>query len=60
FWFITPDNRFEEPIKTPAKVNVSGILPDVAPTVLEILNLPKPNEMTGSSLLKTINRQALP
>lgn len=60
FWFITPDNRYEEPIKTPVKVGVSGILPDVAPTVLEILNLPKPDEMTGSSLLKTINRQALP
>lgn len=60
FWFIAPDNRYEEPIKTPAKVNVSGILPDVASTVLEILNLPKPNEMTGSSLLQTINRQALP
>ena len=60
FWFIAPDNRYDEPIKTPTKVNVSGILPDVAPTVLEILGLSKPDEMTGSSLLKTINRQALP
>lgn len=30
---------------------VSGILADVAPTVLEIMNLPKPDEMTGKSLL---------
>lgn len=29
----------------------SGVLADIAPTVLEILGLPKPEEMTGSSLL---------
>lgn len=33
----------------------SGLLSDVAPTILEILNLPKPQEMTGSSVLKTLN-----
>jgi len=30
----------------------TGILADVAPTMLEILGLPKPPEMTGESLLK--------
>jgi 2,3-bisphosphoglycerate-independent phosphoglycerate mutase len=29
----------------------SGMLADIAPTVLEILGLPKPDEMTGKSLL---------
>ncbi|MCR8844913.1 2,3-bisphosphoglycerate-independent phosphoglycerate mutase [Paenibacillus sp. SC116] len=29
-----------------------GILADIAPTMLELLNLPKPVEMTGASLLK--------
>lgn len=29
----------------------SGILADVAPTVLDLLNLPQPDEMTGQSLL---------
>lgn len=29
----------------------SGIISDVAPTVLELINLPKPAEMTGDSLL---------
>lgn len=29
-----------------------GILSDVAPTVLYLLNLPKPSEMTGQSLIK--------
>ena len=28
-----------------------GVLGDVAPTVLELLNLPQPTEMTGKSLL---------
>lgn len=33
----------------------SGLLSDVAPTILEIFNLSKPQEMTGSSILKTLN-----
>lgn len=32
-----------------------GVLADVAPTILEILNLPKPVEMTGVSLLNSLN-----
>lgn len=32
----------------------AGILADVAPTVLELLGIPKPNEMTGESLLPVI------
>jgi len=32
--------------------NTVGILSDVAPTILELLNLPKPKDMTGNSLLK--------
>ncbi|MFH1366568.1 MAG: 2,3-bisphosphoglycerate-independent phosphoglycerate mutase [Patescibacteria group bacterium] len=31
-----------------------GLLSDVAPTVLELMGLPKPKEMTGQSLLKYI------
>jgi 2,3-bisphosphoglycerate-independent phosphoglycerate mutase len=29
-----------------------GILADIAPTLLEMLGLPKPSAMTGSSLLR--------
>jgi len=29
-----------------------GRLADIAPTLLELLDLPKPKEMTGTSLLK--------
>ena len=37
----------------------AGILADVAPTVLEIMNIPQPKEMTGTSLLKNIGRLAI-
>jgi 2,3-bisphosphoglycerate-independent phosphoglycerate mutase len=33
---------------------VSGILSDVAPTILELMNIPKPEEMTGDSLMRLI------
>lgn len=38
-------------IKQAEKLTI-GILADVAPTILEIMNLAKPKEMTGQSLLK--------
>ncbi|MCS6788998.1 MAG: 2,3-bisphosphoglycerate-independent phosphoglycerate mutase [Patescibacteria group bacterium] len=31
-----------------------GLLSDVAPTILELMNIPKPEEMTGKSLLKDL------
>jgi 2,3-bisphosphoglycerate-independent phosphoglycerate mutase len=34
------------------KLRPRGILSDIAPTVLEILNIEKPSEMTSKSLLK--------
>ncbi|MBT9139674.1 MAG: 2,3-bisphosphoglycerate-independent phosphoglycerate mutase [Dehalococcoidia bacterium] len=41
----------------PQKLRKSGILADVAPTVLELLGLPKSVEMTGTSLIIRISRQ---
>ena len=32
-----------------------GLLSDIAPTILEMLGIPKPQEMTGSSILKSLN-----
>ena len=40
------DSLFTEENKT------IGLLSDVAPTILELLEIPKPKEMTGESLLK--------
>jgi 2,3-bisphosphoglycerate-independent phosphoglycerate mutase len=34
-----------------ARLRGNGILADVAPTMLELLGIPKPREMTGKSLL---------
>ena len=39
------------------KLEVSGILADVAPTILELMDLPKPPEMTGKSLLKILDKK---
>jgi len=38
-----------------AEKQVAGILSDVAPTILELLKVPKPIEITGESLLKLLN-----
>ena len=37
-----------------------GRLADIAPTMLELMGLPKPTEMTGTSLLRGRVRQAVP
>ncbi len=52
------DNRFkkrnsEKEIVT-AKANSVGILADVAPTVLGLMNIEKPKEMTGTDLVKSL------
>ena len=33
----------------------SGLLADIAPTILELMNIEKPAEMTGESLLKILS-----
>ena len=51
-------NEFAKP-KSKAEIASSeketvGILSDIAPTILEIMDIPKPKEMTGQSLLKML------
>lgn len=56
FYLIGNDFKHEktqEKIEV-GKVEVEGILADVAPTILELLNIPQPPEMTGKSLLKLL------
>jgi 2,3-bisphosphoglycerate-independent phosphoglycerate mutase len=43
--------RFKEDEKKDGEEEEEGALCDVAPTILDILGLPKPDEMTGRSLL---------
>ncbi len=39
------------PVSDLSLINPQGILPDVAPTILKILNIKKPKEMTGFSII---------
>lgn len=58
FYLISKDLKRKEPrtdeeIKTDYR-KVEGTLSDIAPTILELFNLPKPDEMTGKSLLNKL------
>jgi 2,3-bisphosphoglycerate-independent phosphoglycerate mutase len=51
-WFVTSENHKKDPtIFVPEEVKVEGLLSDVAPTILALLELKKSEEMTGESLL---------
>lgn len=55
-WFLTPTNHRE---KTSEEVvrqqsEVGGLLSDIAPTILELLNISKPEDMNGESLMPMI------
>lgn len=52
-WYVTADNHRAEPLED-APVEVAGLLSDVAPTVLDIMHLEKPDEITGESLLDVL------
>ena len=38
--------------KRPASIRTNGVLADVAPTILTLMNLPVPSEMTGRSIVE--------
>lgn len=50
-WFVTPDNHAERDNRTATNISSGGILSDIAPTILELMDLPISSQMTGSSLL---------
>lgn len=55
-WYITPDNhreRTEEEI-TRNQTEIRGLMSDIAPTVLDIMEIRKPDEMQGESLLSSL------
>ena len=45
--------KTKEQISQLERVN-TGILADVSPTILELMGVPKPKEMAGQSLLKSL------
>ena len=44
-----------QPVSKTEGFNPIGILADIAPTILELMDIPKPAEMTGESLLGKLN-----
>jgi 2,3-bisphosphoglycerate-independent phosphoglycerate mutase len=51
-WYISPDNhRNEKTSSVSQEFNPGGLLSDVAPTILAIMEIEQPEEMNGESLL---------
>ena len=59
-WIVGGKYKLEQKPAPKTTLVAEGLLGDVAPTILEIMNLPKPKEMTGSSLLNIISSCLLP
>lgn len=54
-WFITSENHSKTSRPEAAdNIDAAGLLSDIAPTVLELLGLPKSPEMSGESLLSIL------
>jgi 2,3-bisphosphoglycerate-independent phosphoglycerate mutase len=55
-WFITNSNHREKSAEEMVREEnqVEGLLSDVAPTILDIMGIPKPPEMNGESLMSIL------
>lgn len=55
-WFVAADNHREKSADEMVREQneVRGLLSDVAPTILEVMGVKKPDEMNGASLLKIL------
>ncbi|HLM83804.1 MAG TPA: 2,3-bisphosphoglycerate-independent phosphoglycerate mutase [Candidatus Bathyarchaeia archaeon] len=56
FWYLNPENhkpKNESEILR-AKGNIGGLLSDVAPTILAVMDIPAPREMTGQNLMEVL------
>lgn len=60
FWIISPDIKKIPGPPARKQLEPGGILADVTPTILELMGIPKPKAMTGSSLLNIISDCPLP
>jgi 2,3-bisphosphoglycerate-independent phosphoglycerate mutase len=56
FWYLNPENKKQknESQIVNARSNASGILSDVAPTILAVMNIHVPPEMTGQNLMEVL------
>jgi len=55
-WYVTPDNHHErtEDEIIRGQTEIRGLMSDIAPTVLDIMEVRKPDEMQGESLLSAL------
>ncbi len=60
FWLVSADIKKTARIEGVSSTEPGGILADVAPTILELMGIPQPPEMTGTSLLNVISSCPLP
>ena len=59
-WYVSPDSYLEEReeiYKKDGELEVSGMLIDIAPTVLELMGIKKPRKMMGHSMMEKFRRQ---
>ncbi len=56
-WYITKDNHRRTPRDENFMPKVAGLLSDVAPTILSVMQLKKPREMQGQDLLPLFRMQ---
>ncbi len=59
-WIISPTNQFAQAPGPLAQLVPTGILADIAPTILDYYGIKKPAEMTGTSLLAITTACPLP
>lgn len=57
-WIIGPANK--KSVQKEKQIAPEGILADVAPTILDVMGLEKPKEMTGTSLLNIMSDCPIP
>lgn len=60
FWIVSEKYKFSSEQAGPILNEPGGILADVAPTILELLEIAQPAEMTGASLSHVASRCPLP
>jgi len=52
-WYVSKES-FSDDEKENKKLTVDGMLVDLAPTVLDLMGMPKPKEMVGKSLMELL------
>ncbi len=60
-WYVTPDNyinkKWQKEEDGDGDIDIKGMLIDIAPTVLELMDLDKPVDMMGRSMLENFRNQ---